>query len=444
MASLQTVTNRPVGSVPLIVLRAEAMRFADDYAAIVARAADDFASKVATPEARLAALKWKLHQATTAYIGASGPHPTLNALDLVVLATVSRMVVEDYGVGQMFGEAALPLLETHRKLETNAWLLVNAVLTPEQRQELADMIKAWREKNPHQRYLGGIRFGELAAALGQTMFKTSTKATSVFSLLYLNPLAGMDPTTAAIQEARYSAERAMYYAQRMPQLLSWQAELLASQLADEPESKQLLSDAARLSASAEIFAKTAEQLPALIKEQRQATIQQVFDNLVAEEKVAHDLLGEVRQTLSAGNETAVSVNAAVKSIDELVHFVMPTNSTAADSGTNSRPFDVLDYGTAATQFAVAARELNTLLTTVNATTPQLARLSEQATERADHVLYRAFGLGLLLILVLSACLVLAGMILVRLAYRFLVNELSHDGIYIRKPESLRPPSSSTQ
>jgi len=133
MGSLQVATNRPIGSVTLIVLRAEGMRFADDYAATVAQAADDFASKVATPNARIAALKWKLNQANSAYIAASGLHPTLNALDLVVLATASRMVVEDYGVGQVFGAEALPVLETHRKLETNAWLLVNAVLTPGQR-----------------------------------------------------------------------------------------------------------------------------------------------------------------------------------------------------------------------------------------------------------------------------------------------------------------------
>lgn len=296
------------------------------------------------------------------------------------------------------------------------------------------MIHKWREENPHQRYLGGIRFAELAVSLGQSIFKPGSKATSVFRLLYLDPLAGMDPTAAALQEARYSAERAVYYAQRMPQLLSWQAELLVSQLADNPESKQLLTNAARLSASAEIFANTAVQLPDLIKEQRQATIQQVFDNLTAEEKKARELLGEARQTLNAGNEMAVSVNAAVKSIDELVRFVTPTNANAAAGDTNGRPFDVLEYGAAATQFAVAAKELNTLVTSVNATTPQLAHLSEQAGERADHVLLRTFGFGLVLILVFSVSLVLAGMIMVRLAYRFLAKRLPRDGTGVRKPE----------
>jgi len=408
VATLQTVTNRPVGSVTLMVLQAEAMRFADNYVAIVAQAADDFASKAATSAARLAALRWKLNQATAAYVDASGSHPVLNALDLVVLATVARMVVEDYGVGQVFGAAARPMLETHRKLETNAWLLVNGVLKPGQRQELADMIQKWREEYPHQRYIGGIRFGELAVALGQSMSQASGRPTSVFSLLYLDPLASMDPTAAALQEARYSAERAMYYAQRMPHLLNWQVELAAIELASQPESQQILSNAQSLVSSAEIFAETSRQLP-----------QQLAGVFAAEEKKARELLDETHRTLKAGNEMAGSVNAAIKSLDEFVHFVMPTNSSPATPGTNGRPFNVLDYGTAATQVATAAKELNALLGAVNATTPQLAQLSEQATARADRMLNRAFGLGLVLVVVF-----LAGLVLVGLIYRALVKRLT--------------------
>jgi hypothetical protein len=407
--SFRQTTNRPMGSVSMIVLHAEVMRFADNYAAMISQASDDFAKKVETPAARLAALKWKLSQATAAYVDASGPHPVLNSLDLVVLATVARMVIEDYGVGEVFGEAALPLLETHRRLETNAWSLVKGVLKPEQRQELADMIQKWREENPHQRYVGGIRFGELAAAVGKSMQQTSSKPTSVFSLLFIDPLASMDPTAAALQEARYSAERAVYYGQRMPQLLNWQVELLVSQLADQPESKQILSNAQRLVSSVEILSETSKQLP-----------QQLTNLFVSEERRVRDLLGEARQTLSTGHEMAASVNAAIKSLDEFVRFVTPTNSTSGPS-TNSQPFNVLDYGRAAAQVAEAARELNGLLNAMNKTTPHLAKLSQEATDRADWVLNRAFRLGLILILVFLAGLVLAGLI-----YRALVNRLTSD------------------
>jgi hypothetical protein len=100
---------------------------------MVAQAADDFHAKGGTPEARIMAQRWKLQQATAAYVTASGENPVLNAVDMVVLATVSRMVVQDYWVGEKFGAASEPLLETQRQMETNAWAVAHAVLTPEQR-----------------------------------------------------------------------------------------------------------------------------------------------------------------------------------------------------------------------------------------------------------------------------------------------------------------------
>jgi hypothetical protein len=420
VTSVMLGTNGAAVAVTMTALEGKVMRFADEYVATIAQAADDFGTRAGTPEARLTALRWKLGQATSAYIDATGPNAAVNVLDLLVLVTLARTVIQDYGV-ETFGDSIQPLLETHRALESNTWALASGVLKPEQQQQLRDLIQEWRRKNPHQRYVGPIRFQEFVAALGKTPTKATSGPTSIFSLLYLDPLAGLDPTAAAIEETRRLGERAMYYSQRMPLLLSWQTEVLAYQLAQQPESKELINDATRLASSAEAFAKTAEQLPQVINDQREAAINQVFDRLASEQLKAGEVLTESRQTLNAANEAATSIKTAIKSLDEFVHFVTPTNSSSATADTNSRPFDVLDYGTAAVQVAGAARELNTLLTTMNETTPQLARLSEQATARADHVVNRAFKLGLVLILVLLAGLVLAGLIYLALNKKLTVN-----------------------
>src|SRR5208283_2461220 len=110
-------------------------------------------------------------------------------------------------------------------------------------------IQDWRRRNPDQRYVATTRLRELAIAVGQMPKAVTTAPNSIFSLLYLDPLAGLDPTAAAIQETRQLAERAMYYSQRMPMLLNWQVQLLSLQLAAQPESKQLLADANRLTRS---------------------------------------------------------------------------------------------------------------------------------------------------------------------------------------------------
>jgi hypothetical protein len=427
VTALQLATNTPAATVTTGVLQIQVMRFADGYVAAISQGADEFGAKVGTPKARLTALKWKLGQATSAYTDATGPNPVVNALDMLVLVTMSRMVAEDNGV-ETFGDAALPLLEIQRQQETNAWLLVNGMLKTAQQQELRDLIQEWRQKNPHQRYVSAVRVREFATGLGRPPTQTMAAPTSIFSLLYLDPLAGLDPTTAAIEGTQRLGERAMYYTQRMPQLLSWQTEALAYQFVVQPESVQVLSNANQLAMSAEIFAKTAQQLPQLINDQRQASIQQLLDGLRSQET-------DVRQTLNAGGEAATAINTAIKSLDSFVRYVSPPNSNRTTLSTNSRPFNVLDYGTAASQIGAAAKDLNALLASVNQSTPQIAQLSQQTTANAERVVHHAFRLGLVLILVLLSGSVLAG-----LTYRFLASKLTRDD---NKPSAPKPDQPST-
>jgi hypothetical protein len=416
------------------ILQAEVMRFADDYSMVIAQAADDFAAKVGTTEARFLAARIKLGQGTAAIVDATGQNPIVNALDLVVLSSIARMVSED-NVGQRFGEAANPLLETIRRLETNAWTLVASVLKPEQQQELRELIQQWRQKNPNQRYIGAVRFREFAQAFGQTQKPAAGKPTSVFGLLFLDPMAGLDPTVRAVEQTRYLAERVLYYGQRLPILVTWQAEFLALQLADQPATKQVLTNADQLTASLQVFARTAEQLPQLVHQERQAAIQQVFagiatertnllNTLASEDKKMRELLAETRETLKAANEMGISLDAAIRSLDAFVHYVSPpsTNAATAPASTNSRPFDVLDYGIAAERIGAMAKDLNLLLTSVNQSTPQAAQLAQGAAASLERALRHGFWLGLVLIIMLLAGAVLAG-----LAYRILANKLARGG-----------------
>jgi len=419
VSSLQ-LTNRPAGPVTFDVLQAQVMRFADTYVATIAQACDDVTLKTTNPVVRLTVLRWKLGQATSAYTDATGESPAVNALDLLVLTSMARMVVEDHGM-HTFGDVVQPLLDAQRNMETNAWTLAGGVLKPSQQEELRNLIQEWRAKNPDQRYVGTVRFREFVSAMGKIPTHDKNSPTSIFSLLYLDPLAGLDPTAAAIQETRDLGERAMYYSQRMPMLLSWQVEVLAYQLAGQPESQQVLDDANKLASAAGIFAQTAQQLPQLVNDQRQAAIQQILDGLTSQGDKSRALLAETRLTLDSAGVAATNINAAIQSLTEFVRYVSPTNAVPS-SATNSAPFNVLDYGTAATQVGAAADHLNALLVSVNQSTPQLQKLGEQTKADADEVLHHAFGYALVLILIL-----LAGSVLAWLACRILANKLARDG-----------------
>ena len=330
-------------------LQGQVMREADQFVGAVAQGTADFHKQVGTIEARNLAQQWKLNEATVAYVNATDENPVLGAVGMVVLASLSRMVVEDYWVGEKFGAAARPLLEIHRRLETNAWSLVQEVLTSDQQQELRNLILAAREQNPHMRYVAAVRLPELLTALGTVPSQEQVqKPGSLFGLLYINPLAGLDPTTQAIQQTRLLAQRMMYYVQRAPMLLSWQVELTTYQLAAQPEARQLLADVDDVSQSTKVFAKTAADLPQLVNDQREAAINQLFAglatertnivaDLAAQEAKLGKLLPEVRQTLSAGGAMADSLNATIQSLDAFVHYVSPpeTNSPPQPTDTNS-------------------------------------------------------------------------------------------------------------
>ncbi len=402
------------------VLQGELMRGADQYVGSVAQATDELRKQVGSAEARDMGQQWKLNEATVAYVNATDENPLLGAVGMVVLATLSSMVVEDYWVGEKFGAAARPLLETHRQLETNAWRVVEKALTPGQQTELRELLRKAREQYPHVRYVSAIRLPELVAKLGKVASPGGTqKPGSLFGLLYLNPLAGLDPTTQAIQQTRLLAQRMMYYAQRAPMLLSWQVELTVFQLAAQPESRQLLSSVDDVGQSTKIFAKTAAELPQLVNDQREAAINQLFAGIAtertnilatlnAQEAQLRTLLPEVQKTLASGGDMANSLNTAIRSLDAFVRYVSPpdTNAPSQPPDTNSPPFNILDYGTAASQIGAAADKLNALVVSLNHSLPQVTKLSEQAALEGKAMVNHAFRLGLVLVLVLGVVTVL--------------------------------------
>ena len=423
------LTTTPGGPVTPVVLQAEVLRAADTYVAMVSEACDDISAKTTNTAVRVAALRWKLDQATAAFNDATGDNPSVNALDLLVLVTMARNVVQDFGV-QTYGEAALPLLNTQCELETNAWIMARSILQPSQEKELKNLIQEWRRKNPNQRDIGPIRFREFAAALGRTPKQSSITPTSIFSLLYIDPLAGLDPTTAAIEGIRELGERAMYYSQRVPMLLNWQTQLLVLQLAEQPAPQQMLNDANQLAAAASAFAQTSRQLPQVINDQRQAAVQQILDGLIAQGNKSQELVTDTRLTLNSAAMAASNINNALQSLTAFVQYVSPTNAPSTPPDTNSPPFNVLDYGTAATQIGNAASNLTALLATANQSVPELEKLSQQMTANANRVVHHAFWLCVVLIFIFLAGLMAAGLV-----YRTLTHKLADRGRKSSEPKS---------
>src|SRR5271154_6907390 len=101
----------------ILVMQIRVMRFADKYVGPIIEPLQRFKAATNNPEDRLMAQNWQVSQVTSAYTAATGPSPVVNALDMIVLATLSRMVVEDEWVTEHFGERATPLRDAYRRIE---------------------------------------------------------------------------------------------------------------------------------------------------------------------------------------------------------------------------------------------------------------------------------------------------------------------------------------
>ena len=396
-------------------LQIQIERFADDFSSRTADALDNYAQHVGTEQARIQALQLKVRGISSMLAIASGPNPNVNLLDLVSVAVLTRMTVENYWMKTPEAPAFQVWLESSRTMETNAWILASTFLKHSQLHELRQAIDHWYANNPELR-AGFLARPQEFAAMVRTHKGTELSVDSVFNLVGLDPTIGLDPAVREVTLTRLFAERALYTVQRMPFLIRFQTELAAYQLAEIPQFQQVITNSTRLSDSAERISQTAAQLPGLVSSERKA----ILEAMQEQEGKLKELAAEIDRTLISGAKMSDSLNTTLVTFDGLMKlFGVGQPDTNSVPDTNSAPFNILDYGKVADQIGGMAKELNVLLATANQNVTQLTRLSDEATTRADRIVDRAFHRGVLLIVIL-----LVGTVLAALTYRALSRKSS--------------------
>ena len=395
-------------------VQAQVMRFADRLISMVSVASEDLARLGTNSQARAQAHRFKTEQSASAVMIAGGLNPTANLLDMTAMVTLQRQSLQAYWVPKVYGDGAKPLLEVYTQLETDIWFIARQVLSPENQKELANIIQAWRTRNPDFRYTRMIPFEEFARAAGQEPVEGKVAPGSVFGLLFLDPFARLDSTRRAIEQSDYLAERSMFYLQRMPELLQDHSQLMFYDFAQSPEVQNLQADMERFSRASEVFAEGVREFPNQVAEERLAAIQQILvglaterTNFMAQLHVEADRLQvplqDLRTTMDAGSQMAGSVKSASDSLIAFTTMVQPKN----DGRTNSHPFDVREYGAAAKQIGDSASELAGLLQSLNHSSPQFGSLVAQMQKESHHWVDYAVGK----LLLLTLCIMVLGFVI---------------------------------
>jgi hypothetical protein len=412
--------NQP--AVDPVEVQQNLLRFADEFSTRMTIGVDKLQRGTNAMD-RAEVLRWKIAISTETCSVASGPNALANLLDMTVLVTVTRMALEEHWQPKVFGESALPMLESCRRAETEIWRLAGTVLRPEQQAELRQAVAVWHETNPLPESVLAARALGFATQVAKAGKTEANKPESVFGLLRVDPLAGMDPAVREIAQTRMFAERALFVTQKMPTLVRWQTELFSISAASVPEVQQVVSNSTQIAASVERFAAVAEKLPGQVSAERA----EILKALQAQEK-------EVASLMTSGTKMSDSLNTTLTTFDALMkRFGVGETNNAAPPATNAEPFRIQDYTATAAQLDATARQLTELLVTLDRTlgstnleklSAQVAPVVQQAQASGKDVVDYAFWKVVLLVIIA---------LLAALCYRFLASR-----IFSNRPDSNAP------
>jgi hypothetical protein len=275
----------------LLQLQQQNMRFADNYVMRLTTAARMAEHRAANPMQRYHLSGWLLAQAVTAYSAASADNAVMGALDLVSLATLSGEVVEVTGPSR-FPQQADAMRTVHRELEAEAWKLAADFLTPTQQADLRRVLLDWRAQHMDVETAPFLRFREFVNVTPSTTAQSTTAVpSSLIGLVGLDPMAGLDPAVRQVEQSRLFAERATYYAQRVPFIIDLQLDRSLNRIAVDPDTRALLAQTGSISTSAERFAAVAEALPDEFSKEREALIRQLSELLASQQAILLPMLG---------------------------------------------------------------------------------------------------------------------------------------------------------
>ena len=279
-------------------------------------------------------------------------------------------------------------------------------LSKTQIDELRTSIETWHRDNPIGRAVPFIHLEDFAFATSATT-AGSASSTSIFSFIGIDPLANLDPAVRELAQTRQLAERAVYYGQRVPKLISMETQRLAFEMAVTPESGRLLDSVDRIGGAAQTTSELAADLPRLLAEERAAVFEQLTGLLDERQGQLQALVVELRSTLEAGGTTSDSVRETVAALDALMaRFERPASAGRAPG----RPFDVTEYTEALRQLGDTAQQLQVLLSQADSNAPALQQVSENAANRLSSVVDQLYWRLVQLVLVAVAACVAGALI----------------------------------
>jgi hypothetical protein len=363
----------------------------------------------------------RLRIATDTISLATGSNSLSNLVSLMIYTRSLQMSLEEYWRPKEFGDSTLPLIANMRDREKNLTEIAKTILTKDQMDDIIKTVDQWHDKHSFEDSgLGDIASVTIVNQIIQTGAQSKTSdnnAASVFALLNLDPLAGLDPATRELTETRLFGERVLFMGQYMPQLVEWQLEMLATRSTRVPEVKQVIDNSTMIASAGDRIGKAAETLPGLIQSERE----KIIDALKTEQGTLTELSKQVGVTMGQGSQMAKDTDETLKAFSAILDQF---RTWPTDPNNPAEPFHILDYAETASQIATMSQRVTELMHTLhsdkdssgmNELTAQLAKQTQAITrDIVDYAIRQA-----LLFVLISALILGVTVVATAIAYKAL-------------------------
>jgi hypothetical protein len=371
-------------------MRTYAMATADTYTMIILQSLDTLAQTTKQPKVKLWAEGQCIATAYASLVNATGPNDAASLLDMMIYSSLKRAALEDHWIPDLLHEEGEALLPEYRRAEAEVWEEAGKVLKPTQLDSMRQLINDWKARNPGQYYVANVRFTDFEIVQQTKPGAPPLKIPSnILGLIYLDPLAGLDPVAAELKSYRSLTERMMFVAVRTPMLISRQVDFVLMRATFDPQVVAFVDSTTRFSDATSRFADSVASYPQQFRDSTQAAIAQALKGVTSEREAAFTSVTAERKGAIDQANAAITAqrDAIMKELD------------AREAKLNGIIGNVKGVVERADQAGV----------NINSATTQTVSATEQATQRT---LNYAFRLALALILVL-----LLGIPLVLLLYR---------------------------